>query len=61
MQTSNRDNPVENNIAEMINTIEKLSVRLPFAFSKESIVHDAVELQNLKDSIKILNNFTENL
>ena len=40
MQTSNRENPVKNNIAEMISTIEKLSVRLPFALVNENVITD---------------------
>lgn len=41
MQTSNRENPVENNIAEMIHTIDKISIRLPSCLESES--------QNLTD------------
>lgn len=37
MQTSNRDFPIENNLTEILHTIEKLSVRLPSLLSKEQI------------------------
>ena len=35
MQTSNRDNPIENNIAEIIHTLDRISQRLPVTLTKE--------------------------
>ena len=35
MQASNRDNPIENNIAEIIHTLDKISQRLPVTLTKE--------------------------
>ena len=49
MQTSNRDNPIENNLSDILHTLDKLSVRLPSLLSKEDITlttEQAAVLQN---------------
>ena len=37
MQTSNRDNPIENNLTDILHTLSKLAVRLPSLLSKENV------------------------
>lgn len=56
MQTSNRENPVENNIAEMIHTIDKISVRLPSSLEKESQELSQEQLDLLTTALKKLIN-----
>lgn len=48
MQTSNRDNPIENNINDMIHSIEKISIRLPIALNKENYTLTTTEIEQLK-------------
>ena len=50
MQTSNRDYPIENNINDMLHSIEKISVRLPIALNKENHTLSPSDLELLRHS-----------
>lgn len=54
MQTSNRDYPIENNINDMLHTIEKVSTRLPIALKKENFTLSKNDIELLKQSINKL-------
>jgi hypothetical protein len=64
MQTSNTENPIKNNVLEMIHTLEKLSNRLPFALVNEGFVKDTATINTIQSSftplISILNDISRN-
>jgi hypothetical protein len=54
MQASNRDNPIENNIAEIIHTLDKISQRLPVTLTKELRALTKEQYTLLTDSLNRL-------
>ena len=54
MQASNRDNPIENNIAEIIHTLDKISQRLPVTLTKELRALTKEQYTLLSDSLNRL-------
>lgn len=52
MQTSNRDFPIENNLTDILHTIEKLSLRLPLLLAKEDISLTTDQIVTLSESCK---------
>jgi len=51
MQTSNRDNPVENNLNELMQCAHKLTERLPEALQREGQTLNPEQLNVLRNTV----------
>lgn len=60
MQTSNREFPIENNLIDILHTIEKLSIRLPLLLTKEEISLTSQQIYTLSESCKKIIQCTNN-